>query len=231
VPTAVSGPAQLQATIRDGDEVIALDYVGVLIALDTTADERYLAMFRFDGFVQQPAGGVTLSLWTDGCQNEAARQFFSLRGNTYWHGFLLVPRDLTGPACAVAYTGSSDDPDRWREAQVAVNVLADDDEDARGIVIGYPPPGSPLQAGRSYPVYGVAYNAPGGEVSVTYLLDNGRLVGQGVATTDLYGYWEVNLTVPLDAEGAAFVQATMGIPGADEYAQSQNPINIVAAGE
>jgi hypothetical protein len=242
-PIHVSGPAQLQASIRDQDgSVLARDHSGVILVVDTASD-RFLTLDRpldgadavsgyylfFDGYAQQPVGGVTLALWTEDCQSEVARQFFPLRGSTYWHGFLLIPRDLTGPACAVAYFGLPDAPDEWREAVVTVNVLAPDDDEARGITLGYPPPGRTLLAGRSYAAYGTAFNAPDDEVEVILLLANGRVLDQESATVDIWGYWEVALRVPADAEGPATIQASIGAPGDEHYSESVSPVVIAPA--
>jgi hypothetical protein len=187
---------------------------------------RYLF---FDGYAQRPVGGVTISLWADNCQTEVARQFFPLRGDTYWHGFLVAPRELTGPACAIAYYGEPGAPEEWREALVTVDVLPADDPEASGVTVGYPPPGRTLLAGRSYPVYGTAYNAPENRVDVMILLENGRVLAQGFAAANLFGYWEVSLRLPADAEGPATIWASAGIPGDERYSEGQNAIIIAPA--
>jgi hypothetical protein len=249
VPLNVSGPAQLQASIRNQKgEILAMDHVGVILALDTALGGRYLALFRpvngenavagyylfFDGFAQQAGGGVTISLWTENCQTRVAQQFFSLRTSAYWRGFLVVPRNIVGPACAVAYFGSPEEPDAWREAQLPINILPADDADApgaRAVMIGFPSAGATLSAAEPLQLYGTAYNAPDDEVLVSILLDNGRILTEGIAPVDDFGYWELTLILLPDTEGVAQITASFGNPTDPDYAQAQTAITITPVEE
>ena len=241
IPEQVSGPAQLQAAIWDEDgELVAIDVHAVHLVLDTTTTDKYMALFRpitaeqavggfnlfFDGRAQQPTGNyITISLWDQNCQNRIAIQGFQLRGSTYWQGFLVVPANVTGPVCAVAQFGERGEED-WREAQVLLDILPPTDENAKGVLVGNPPPNATLTGGESVLLYGTAYNAPNGEVVISVLLENGRVITEVVAQTDFFGYWEISLFIPPDAEGAAVINVSIGTPSESNYAQNQTEITI-----
>ncbi|MFZ0548115.1 MAG: hypothetical protein WAM60_21900, partial [Candidatus Promineifilaceae bacterium] len=241
VPQLVSGPAQIQAAVFDENhQLVALDVHAVHLALDTDTTDKYMALFRpttgeqavagynlfFDGRAQEPTGNyITISLWDQNCQNRIAVQGFRLNSSTYWQGFLVVPRDATGPVCAVADFGERGDPD-WREAQVLLEIIPPTDENAKGVMVGNPPPNATLTAGKSILLYGTAYNAPNSEVVVSVTLENGRILTEVVATVDIFGYWETSLFVPDDAEGPAMINVSIGTPSEDNYAQNQTVVTI-----
>jgi hypothetical protein len=242
VPQVFSGPARLQATITDADgQVVAEDISEVKLVLETSTTDRYLALFRplngengvagynlfFDGRAQRPVNNtVTIAIWQD-CQTEVARQSFVLDGSGYWQGYIGVPRDLAGAVCAVASFGVLGE-ETWRQAAVTMNILAASDENARAVLVGNPPPGSVLTAGESVWISGTAYNAPDSQVVVSIMQENGRVLTEGVAATDLYGYWEIELFIPLDASGPAQINVTIGTPSEDNYAQNQTLVTIEA---
>jgi hypothetical protein len=243
VPHSVSGPAELRASVlaADGD-LLAEDVLPVNLLLDPDSSDRYLDLFRplvgdsaaagfnlvFDGRAQQPANStVTIMLWSDSCRVEVARQSFLLSGSGYWQGFLIVPADVSGPACAVARFGLPGE-ESWREAQVTLEVTGLSEETALGVLVGNPPPGSALLPGKSQLLYGTAYNAPEAAVTVTILLENGRILTEGVATADIFGYWELELFIPADAEGPAFIRAAVGDEAEDNYARHESRVTIEA---
>ena len=241
IPQQVSGPAQIQAVVLDEDgEQLAIDVHAVHLVLDTSTSDKYMALFRpvtgeqavsgfnlfFDGRAQNPTGNyITISLWDQNCQNRLAVQGFQLRSSTYWQGFLVVPRDITGPACAVADFGERGTED-WREAQVLLDILSPTDENAKGVLIGNPPPNAVLTAGETITLYGTAYNAPDGQVVISVILENGRVITEIVTTADIFGYWETSLFIPPDAEGTAMINISIGTPSEDNYAQNQTIVTI-----
>jgi hypothetical protein len=241
VPQQVSGLAQIQAAILDEDgTVVTLDVHAVRLVLDTDTTDKYMALFRpltgeqavagfnlfFDGRAQEPTGNyITISLWDQNCQNQIAVQGFRLNSSTYWQGFLVVPRNITGPVCAVAEFGERGDP-AWREAQVLLEVLPATDANARGVLVGNPPPNATLAAGESILLYGTAYNAPDGEVLISVILENGRIITEVVTTADIFGYWETSLFIPADAEGPAMINVSIGTPNENDYAQNQTLVTI-----
>lgn len=240
VPPNVSGLAQLQAQVLSADnEVLASDVIVVSLVIDTAVSEQYLALFRpgngdltvadhnvfFDGFLSRPGGGfLNLSIWTEDCQTKVAQFGFGMRSSSYWQGFVIVPRDLSGSACAVASVG---DPstDNWFETHVLIDILHQDDEDAIGVVIGNPPPNRTIEAGQTFFIYGTAYNAPNDEVLVSVLLDNGRIITESIIEADDWGYWELSILLPFDLEGQAVITAILGEPN-DPDAQAEAFITI-----
>jgi hypothetical protein len=243
VPEAVSGPAELQAyLVTEANEIVARRSVSVWLALDTESGDRYLALARpvagdtavagytifFDGYAQRPVNNtVTISLWHEECQTQAARQSFVLGGSGYWHGFLVVPRDLEGPVCAVASFGSPEEtPETWREAQLPMTILPAGNETAASVAIAIPAPGSQLTAGESYIARGTAANARETQIVISILLDNGRILVETTAVSDFWGFWETSFVLPPDAEGPAQIYAAIGSPSDPNFAQTQNPITI-----
>jgi hypothetical protein len=244
VPVFVSGTAVLQASIRsESGEVAALHSAPINLVLDTASSDRYLALFHplqdetavsgfnlfFDGRVQRPVNNtVTVSVWTEQCQNQVARQSFILRGSGYWQGFLIVPRDVSGPACAVAHFGVPGE-ESWRETLIPINILPTDDEAAKGIRIGNPPSGSTFTAGQELFLYGTALNVVVGEVQVSILLENGRIVSQSSTLTDYWGYWELSIFLPADVEGPAEITVSSGTADESDYTETKTRITIEPA--
>ncbi len=241
IPHSTSGFAQIQAYLYDeSGNLLSADAQAVQLVVDRDATDRYLELYRpvagdqavagynlfFDGISQLPVNNlVTISILNESCQNEIARQGFRLRGSGYWQGFVVVPRNVSGPACAIVYFGAPGDEAR-REAHVTFNILPVDDPDARAVHIGNPPPNSLLTPGRTLPLYGTAYLAPDDIVLVTILLENGRILTEGVTTVNNYGYWEMELFIPNDVIGLAQIEASIGQSGDDSFAQEKITVNI-----
>ncbi len=229
VPPNVTGAAKVQAMLLDAaGNILAAHEVPVLLQLGNTAGmERYLDLYRpaigdtavsgfnivFDGEVFRPAGNlVTISIWVDDCQNKVAQEGFRLGSSNKpfkWQGFVVVPKGLSGPACAIASFGEPG-AENWREAQIPIEILPPDSLEARGVTVAYPPPGSEVTAGAEILLYGVAQNVASGPVSVSMLMENGRVVGGGEAKTDYWGYWELPLLLPFDIEGLAEITVAAG---------------------
>lgn len=246
VPEFIVGPAQLQATIRDSqNQIVVAEVRAVTLTLDASRTPRFLALQRpvynqnvvagyylfMDGQTGLPAGGlITMKILTDDCQTEAARQSFAIGGGygSYWYGYIGVPRNLSGPACAIAYFGTPG-ADNWRQALVPINILAETDEAAAGIFIVNPTAGSVARAGQSFAISGLAYNAVDDTVLVTITLDGGQILSQATAVVDDFGYWELNLTLPPDIAGSAAISAVTGLPGDDYYVETQLLLTIEEA--
>jgi hypothetical protein len=228
LPPFVSGAATMRASLLSSDGAVLSSYdVPVWLTLNKETATRYLEMFRpqindkavggfnifFDGEILLPVNRtVTVSIWADDCQTRVARQSFVLGASNrpvYWQGFVVVPQDLVGPACAVASTG---DPgtENWREASVPINVLAPTELEARGVTIGNPPPDSEIFAGQELFLYGTALNVSEGPGSLSILMENGRVVTQSSFTTDYWGYWETAVSLPIDIEGLAEITVSAG---------------------
>ncbi|MCP4427809.1 MAG: hypothetical protein GY803_25280 [Chloroflexi bacterium] len=244
VPIYVSGAAYLEAEIRDENGYTAAENrLSVSLVTDTNTEERYLVMSRpvggemavsgfnvfFDGTSYRPIDSVVaISIWVDDCQTRVTRQNFMLGRSTYpiyWQGFTIIPENISGPGCAIAHTGEPGTAD-WREAVVPIKILPTDDAEAKGIQIGNPPPDSHVIAGRELYLYGSAQNVSEEPVSVSILMENGRIVSQETAPADYWGYWEFRVTIPPDVFGPAQVTVLSGDAGGDNYAEAQILINI-----
>lgn len=241
VPQSVSGTAYFQASIRDaGGQVLASNEIPVYLVLDTESTDRYLALYRpvdgdpamagfnlfFDGRAERPVdSSVTISVWSDDCQTQVARQSFVLNGSGYWQGFVIIPATVSGPGCAIAHFGTAGE-ESWREVQVPINITANDDENGAGVVIGNPPRDASFTAGQEFLIYGTALNTSEQPVRVTVLLENGRIISQNDVMADYFGYWEQLVIIPADISGPASIAASAGEPGDADYAEDQTVINI-----
>lgn len=229
VPQNVTGAATVQAFLLDASgNIVATHEVPILLQLGKTEGmDRYLDLYRpeindtavsgfnivFDGEVLHPAGNfITVSIWADDCQNQVAQEGYRLGSSNKpfkWQGFVVIPKDISGPACAVASFGEPG-TENWREAQIPIEILPPDSLEARGVTIAYPQPGSEVTAGEEILLYGVAQNVASGPVSVSMLMENGRIVGGGETETDYWGYWEIPLILPFDIEGLAEITVAAG---------------------
>ena len=241
VPEFVSGVGLLQVSIRDEEgNVLALDQTTITLVLDTAVTDRYLALYRptvgetsvagynlfFDGRAQRPVSNkVVISVWADNCQKQVAAQSFDLGGSGYWQGFIIVPQDAAGAACAVAHFGEPGE-ETWREAQIPIILYPADDPDAKGIVVGNPAPNSHISAGGEVRLYGTVYNAVNESVMISVLLDNGRIISEQFAAPDYWGYWETWLNLPYDVLGPAQITVSTGDPNKDNYAETITTIII-----
>ncbi|HRQ37726.1 MAG TPA: hypothetical protein PLD25_07410 [Chloroflexota bacterium] len=228
LPPQVSGLAYLRAAVLDeAGHVLAEHQSPVLLALNPDTEGRFLELYRpqvndtavggysffFDGMVNRPVNNfITVSIWANECQEQVARQGFQMGSSSrpfYWSGFVVVPKDLVGPACAVAYFGEPG-TEEWREAQIPIEVFAQDDANAKGVVVASPRPEAEIFAGEELFLYGTAYNVTNGPVTVDVVMENGRIVGQTISQTDFWGYWEASLLLPFDILGLAEVTITAG---------------------
>ncbi|MBL1130895.1 MAG: hypothetical protein D8M54_20670 [Chloroflexi bacterium] len=245
LPPQVSGLAYLRAAVLDAaGQMLAEHQSPVLLALNPNTTGRFLELHRpqvndtavggysifFDGMVNRPVNNfIAVSIWANECQEQVARQGFQLGSSSrpyYWSGFVVVPKDLVGPACAVAYFGEPG-TDEWREAQIPIEILAQDDPNARGVVVASPLPQAEIFAGEELSLYGTAYNVTNGPVTVDVVMENGRIVGQTTSQTDFWGYWQASLLLPFDILGLAEITITAG----ENETQSQTTliINVLPA--
>lgn len=224
VPDSVSGIAFLTATVRDGDGALVTENeLPVNLALDVESSDRYLALFRpregdpamggfnlfFDGRAQRPvANTVTISVWSDDCRTQVARQSFVLRGSGYWQGFVIIPQSVSGPGCAIAHFGTPGE-ESWRSVQIPLLIADNEDSAAGGVTIGNPPPDSRVTGGKDLLLYGTALNASEEEVRVAVMLENGRILNESSVLADYWGYWELLVLIPGDVQGPAAITASV----------------------
>jgi hypothetical protein len=107
-----------------------------------------------------------------------------------------------------------------------MDVLAKEDDRAHNITIGNPPAGRNLNPGQQLLSYGTAYNALDNQILVSVSLDNGRLLTEQLTTVDYFGYWELDLYIPANASGPAFIEASYGDRSSDEFVRSQIAVTI-----
>lgn len=243
VPEMVTGYAQLQAVIVDaGGNEVARDSVGIDLTADRQMNDTYVTLIRpephsigvaghnfyMDGQLWRQGGGnLQVALFMDECQENVSDIFFRLNTSSYWQGYLILPRDVSGPACATAWIGTPGNPD-WRAAQIPVTILHQDDPLATGVMISNPRAGRNLQAGETIQVTGVAYNIPGRIVNIEILLqENGQVVAEAEDDADYYGYWSAEVTLPAGVEGEAVTRVTTG-DRAQPDTESEVLFNIVA---
>jgi hypothetical protein len=242
----VSGTAFLNAAVRNAaGDILGENSTRINLVLDADATDRFLVFARpgygetavsefnilFSGQTKLPANNtVTIEIWA-GCTTPVAKQNFILgrSPNSFpWQGFVVVPKDLVGRACAVATSGEIG-TENWREAQTVLDILPQDHPEARGVTLGYPPPNTTLAAGESLSLYGTAMNVREGPVTVGVLLDNGRVIGQASTTTDYWGYWETTVTLPIDVLGSAEITVSAGEQDKGNYAETETLITISEA--
>jgi hypothetical protein len=179
----------------------------------------------FEGQLQREGGGrLKLAVWLD-CQTEVADYNFSVRSSTPWQGYVILPEDISGPACAVATIGEQGQAG-WLAAQIPITLLSQDDEQAIGVNIANPGSGRTVRGGTTLLVNGVAYNAPSGGIQVQVALANGRIIANAAVQPDFYGYWEATVNLPPDVDGQAVVQAALETNGTP-LASTQRLINLL----
>lgn len=225
-----SGQARFVATIwnvNDEPESSAARDSLLVNILPDTGQSRYLQLDRpgtsgtvgaagfyllFDGYAQRPAGfAVTIAIKTDDCQTVTARQRFVLNGSGAWRGFLKIPEDVTGQACAIAWFGDEESADR-REAQYLIDIVPKNQ--ARGTTIGLPKNNSTIRPGATVFFQGTAWNATKNELLISVQLADGSITDSETVKVDKLGYWEASLLMPVDLSGEVQVTADGG-SGAD----------------
>lgn len=224
-PEQVTGLAALHAVIVDaGGAEQSRSSVAVELAADRQHSSSYVTLFRptantvavaghnlfIDGQLWRAGGGMLqAAVFMDECQESVADVSFQLATSSTWQGFVVLPRDISGPACAVAWVGQPGE-DEWRAAQTPITVLHQDDPAAHGLLIANPRDGRRVPAGESLLINGVAYNAPGRTVTLSVTLDNGQVVGEAEAQADYFGYWRAEVLIPPGLEAEAVVTAFLG---------------------
>ncbi len=218
IPLEVTGAGQLMVQTADGSQTatVAVDLVpdgdatGLTLTRPLTGETAVAGHILFlEGRVRGPVDDtITFGVLIDNCTTYIAGQTLSVTGGA-WRGVLILPLEFSGPACAVATTGSKEG-EVWREARAAFTILSPDDPASTLLTIGNPI-GTMLHAGQPAVIYGLAVHAPDNQVRVVIALDNGQrtVLAEGVAVVDGFGYWEIALNLPAQT-GAAVIVVSMG---------------------
>jgi hypothetical protein len=244
IPYEVGGNGRIQAQILDeNDNILAGSEIGIWLEPDIDTMDRYLTLnrpvtdnaavrgynFLFDGAVLNPTNNtVSIAIWANNCRVQVARQNFVLGSSARpfnWHGFIIVPGEAEGEACAIAGFGQPGQPG-WREIQVPVMVYPTSAAEARLVEIARPLPQTVYRAGDRLFVYGTAPGITERVVFVSVLLENGRIIDENEAMTDLWGYWEYDALLPPDVEGPAEITVSAGEPDEAGYVAQQIVITI-----
>ncbi|MBK9051497.1 MAG: hypothetical protein IPL78_11435 [Chloroflexi bacterium] len=192
---------------------------GTIIRLDRPAAGDTLVSGRaafFEGTALEVVNDtLTIAILADNCGTVAAAQSFTVNGGE-WRGFMILPQELSGPACAVVYTGTPGTPE-WRQTQVSVVLLTPDEAGASRIELGNPA-FETYAAGETITLFGVAVNAPDNEIQLTASIGGTVILPATAVAVDAFGYWEIELTIPAGSSGPLITPTFRGVrayPGCD----------------
>jgi hypothetical protein len=234
----IVGPAQLTFELALEDVTAT---VPVILVPDIDSDDTFMILdrptsgensvagytFFFEGEVNNAIDEtVTMAVLANECTVVAASQSFTLADGR-WHGQVILPQELDGPSCAIAYTGTRGDVNA-REARVPIIILPYADEDALILTLGNSGD-IEFRAGEITTIFGVATNAPGNVVVYRLNLDlvgSSQLLASGTAPVDIFGYWEIDLELPDDVPtGPSLLTITMGTD--DDYREVRKDVMVV----
>lgn len=159
--------------------------------------------FFFAGTVTEPLDDtITIGIAINECTEFIARQSFTLSGGS-WQGQVILPADVTGPACAIAYTGTYGEDD-WREVARPINIVSRDAETVARVSV---PVFSMVSftKGSNATIFGTAVNPPDSEIQVALKNLNDEIFATGTTTVNTFGYWEISFPIPADYEGTFVV--------------------------
>ncbi len=249
IPFNVAGNGRILSEILDEDDsVLASDEIIVRLEPDTNVMDRYLLLSRpvsengavrgynllFDGTVLNPTNNtVSIAIWANECQVQVARQNFVLGSSPRpfsWHGFIIVPAEAEGEACAIASFGQPGEAG-WREVQVPLIVYPTTAAEARQLEIARPLPQTVYRAGDRLFIYGTAPGITERELQVSILLENGRIIDEANVAADLWGYWEFETTLSADLEGVAEISVSAGQTDEPGFVSQQTLITIQPGAE
>ncbi|GAB4269674.1 MAG: hypothetical protein Kow0080_13510 [Candidatus Promineifilaceae bacterium] len=168
---------------------------------------------------------IHMGVLVDDCTTFVSSISFELSSG-YWNGFLILPGDIQGEGCVVAYTGNFGEGD-WREARLPVTIVDPNVEPFYHVEIGNLDTVT-VNAGETAVWYGSAVKPVNSEVHVMLLTDvagqTTQVLYDSTVSTDAFGYWEVQIPVPDTFTGSALLIVTSGSD--DTYAEARLPIMI-----
>lgn len=207
IPLSAIGPGQIVAQTeteiaRNSAELYlpnGIDLGPTTITLDHPLPEEQATegiTFFFAGTVTEPIDNtVTVGIAINECTEFIARQSFTVSSGS-WTGQVILPADVTGPACAIAYTGTYGE-NGWREVARPLEIVSSEAENISRISIPLPTNNS-FRKGSNAFIYGTAVNPPESEVVVELRDIDGESIATGTATVNTFGYWEISLPIPAD---------------------------------
>jgi hypothetical protein len=155
------------------------------------------------GTAQDRADTVTIGVLVDECTRLVVEQSAAVMGEE-WYGQLLLPADVTGPACLTAYTGSHGTA-ASAEWVIPVNILAAAALEGPYIVVA-DPVGQPDRK-AAWQLFGTAVNTPNNEVTVEIADQDGQELFRQTAAVSDGGYWEVTVELPTGVPDFIIVNA------------------------
>lgn len=224
LPANVTGPATLIAASPVGERaIVALEVVadskkeGPMIVLGRPMPGDAVAtghVVFFEGLIREPVNEtMSFSVLANNCTTPAAHFTMAMSDGVWWGQLILPENTSTGPACAMASTGQVSAADgNWREVRVPITLLDPEDPGAARLFLGNP--GQLIfQAGANVRLYGGAVNAPENQVRLVLTQDTigqGAVLAEATASVEAFGYWEAELSLPVDWSGPALLTASMG---------------------
>lgn len=220
VPPFVTGNARVIASTEAENAMVDINLLpsnapgGTILRLARPAVGDTLVSGRaafFEGTALEVINEtITIAILGDNCGTVAAAQSFTVNGGE-WRGFIILPQDLSGPACAVVYTGTPGTAE-WRQTQVSVVLLTPDEAGASRIELGNPA-FETYTAGETITLFGLAVNAPDNEIQLTASMGGTVILPATAVAVDDFGYWEIELTLPAGSSGSMTITASMGGEG------------------
>lgn len=220
VPPSVTGIARLVASTGSENVLVDItllpgtDSEGAILRLErpaagATLVAGYAAFFEGTA-LDVISDTLTIAILADNCGTVAAAQSFTISGGE-WRGFIILPPDLSGPACAVVATGAPNTPD-WRQTQIPIVLLAAAETGAGRIELGNPT-FAEYTAGTTTTLFGVAVNAPESGMQLSATLGGIAILPLTTVGVDNFGYWELDLALPAGQTGNLTVTASMEVGG------------------
>ena len=227
IPYSIEGEALLIATLADEEVEVEVTLArdseaavpGALIDLDEPVTGTILVsgyMIFLEGRVLDPIDNtLTLGVLMDDCSDFVSRQPITIAATagawSTWNAQIILPRELQGEGCLVAYTGEYG-VDDWRETRIPVLVVNEEDDRVNRVEIIDSFEGVLAQGDRLY-VSGLAIDTD--EVELNLLRDGEEEIASALVPVDNFGFWEVEFQIPAEnAVGQMELEAV--IPDADE---------------
>jgi hypothetical protein len=236
----ITGPAELIAHLASTETGPTIP---ITLMAATASEETSISMTRpeigdtavishsilFNGHVNNPIDEtVTIAVLDNDCTTIAATQSFPIAGGD-WIGYTIIsPYATAGPACAIAYTGVRGE-ETAREVRIPIMIVTADD--TQTVILQLGNLGEiPFKANESTSLFGVAINASDREVNIRLETDDptqpAELITSATAFASQYGFWEIDLEIPEDAEGTAVLYITIGSSDTPNYREIRLPVTI-----
>lgn len=212
VPPHVQGPVELIIEGASGREVISLTILGPstvtkeentpsLTLINPIVEEMTAAEIPlfFEGEVANPIDEqITIGLLVNQCQNFVARQTIQISGGE-WFGYIIPPPNLTGPACAIAYTGTLGQG-TWREVRVPISLSPLEEIPAENKIALGNLSTLKFTLGTTVSLVGRAIAPEETQIVVRLFSPNDNLLAETAGPVTQFGIWTLSLSIPADID-------------------------------